>query len=71
MGQRITLADPEVGTGGPDRMAFRWRADDGPFTVIFGSSKRNQSWMPSDPRMHKIPTGTGNHLTIIFVTLEK
>ena len=35
-------------------MAFRWRADDGPLLVVFGSSllstkkKRCQSWTPSD-----------------------
>ena len=40
------------------QMAFRWRADDGPFIVVFGSflpsstkkqnKKKRQSWTPSD-----------------------
>ena len=34
-------------------MAFRWRADDGPLLVVFGSSlpsstKKPLSWTPSD-----------------------
>ena len=39
----------------PFNMAFRWRADDGPHIVVFGSShpsstkkKRCQSWTPFD-----------------------
>ena len=44
--------------GGPMKMAFRWRADDGPFKAVFGSSipspkkkkkkkkKRYQIWTP-------------------------